>query len=217
MQNRLTHVVSISFILFSFVLSVYLYPTLPESVASHWNIDGVADGYMSKFWGIFLVPFLMLLMYLFYIVIPKIDPMAKNIQAFRAEFNLFWVGLFTFFFYIYSLIIAWNVGIRFDFSYAMAPAMGAFFYLIGSIMTKAKRNYFMGIKTPWTLASDIVWDKTHRLGGSLFKWSGILILVSALFGGKPAFFTTIISTVLSAVISIIYSYLIFKKLEKNHG
>jgi uncharacterized membrane protein len=181
-------------------------------VATHWNASGEVDGYMSKFWGIFMVSIIMTLFYALYVVIPRIDPRAQNIAEFRKTFNLFWVGLFVFFFYISALSNVWNLGVRFDFTQAIVPAIGMLFYFIGNLMLSTKRNSFMGIRTPWTMASDVVWDKTHKLGGGLFKLTGILTLGAGLISGLVAFVTLITAVVLSAVISVVYSYKVFKKL-----
>lgn len=207
--------VSIGFILAALGVSIYLYPLLPDKIASHWNVDGEVDGYMPKFIGVFLAPIIMLVLYAFYIFIPRMDPLSRNIDEFRGTFNLFWVALFTFFFYVFAITTAWNVGMRFDFAYALAPAMGLLFYFIGSLLRASKRNFFVGIRTPWTLSSDMVWVKTHRVGGRLFEFTGILTIVAAFFGGKSAMITMFSCLVVSTVTSIVYSYVLYKNIEKK--
>ncbi|MBP6866529.1 MAG: SdpI family protein [Candidatus Pacebacteria bacterium] len=216
MNNKITHIVLLAFIVTQVVLGIYLYPYFPDQVATHWNAQGEVDGHMSKFWGVSLISIIMIVFYALYVVIPRIDPRAQNIAEFRKTFNLFWVGLFVFFFYISALSNAWNLGAQFDFTQAMIPAMGMLFYFIGNLLLSTKRNSFMGIRTPWTMASDVVWDKTHKLGGGLFKLSGILTLGAGLIGGTLAFATLITCVVLSTVISIVYSYKVFKKLALSN-
>lgn len=212
MSNIKTHIILIALIITQVVLGVYLYPYFPDMVATHWNAEGVVDGYMSKFWGVFLISIIMIVFYALYVVIPRIDPRAQNIVEFRKTFNLFWVVLFVFFFYIAALSNVWNLGVTFDFTQAIVPAIGMLFYFIGNLMLNTKRNFFIGIRTPWTLSSDTVWEKTHKLGGGLFKLCGILTLGAGLISGSVAFITLITSVVLSSVISIVYSYKVFKKL-----
>lgn len=212
MSNIKTHIILIALIVIQVVLGVYLYPYFPDMVATHWNAEGVVDGYMQKFWGVFLVSIIMIVLYALYAVIPRIDPRAQNIAEFRKTFNLFWVVLFVFFFYIAALSNVWNLGVPFDFTQAIVPAIGMLFYFIGNLMLNTKRNFFIGIRTPWTLSSDTVWEKTHKLGGGLFKLSGILTLGAGLIGGPVAFATLITSVVLSSIISVVYSYKVFKKL-----
>ncbi len=213
MSNKKTQILLISMILVCAAIGAYLYPQFPDEVASHWGANGEANGYMPKFWGIFLTPILMLFMFLIYVLIPRIDPMSKNIEEFRPVFNKFWVLLFAFFSYVFGIIILWNLGFLFNFAFAIAPALGIMFYFIGGLMQSAKRNFFFGIRTPWTLSSDIVWEKTHKLAGNLFKLTGLLTLVSMFFGGMVTFVIFITSVVLSAFVSIIYSYFEFKKLK----
>ncbi len=214
MSNIKTHIILIAFTLIQLALGVYLYPYFPDMVATHWNTEGVVDGYMSKFWGIFMVSIIMVVFYVLYVLIPRIDPRAQNIAEFRKNFNLFWVVLFIFLFYLSALSNIWNLGVRFDFTRAIVPAVGMMFYFIGNLMLSTKRNSFIGIRTPWTLASDVVWDKTHKLAGGLFKLSGILTLGAGLISGPFAFATLISCVVLSVGISLVYSYKVFKKLAQ---
>ncbi len=97
-------------ILLSFAIGVYFYPQLPEQMASHWNDQGEVDGYMSKFWGAFLLPFILLGVFLFLAIIPRIDPLKSNIEKFRKYFDGFIVLFSLYFLYIYGLTIAWNLG-----------------------------------------------------------------------------------------------------------
>ncbi|MCD6528067.1 SdpI family protein [bacterium] len=111
-------------------------------------------------------------------IIPKIDPLKKNLEKFRNYFERFFILLFLFLFYLYLLTIFWNLGLRFYIGQAMIPALAILFYYCGVLLEKAKRNWFIGIRTPWTLSSDEVWDKTHQLGGRLFNYHLFLFRVS---------------------------------------
>ena len=124
-------------------------------------------------------------------------------------FNLFMA-------FVHGLTLAWNLGhtgIRM--SVAMVPAMGLLFILIGLMIRKAKRNYFIGIRTPWTLANDVVWEKTHLLGSKLFIAAGILTLLSLLFPDK-AFVILMVSVLGASLIAVVYSYLVFRQEEKKN-
>lgn len=213
MSNKTTHILLIAMIVVCVVFGVYLYPRFPSEVASHWDAGGNANGYMSKFWGIFLTPIIMLAMFMIYTLVPRIDPMSKNITEFRGVFNKFWVLLFAFFAYVFGIILFWNLGFLFNFAFAIAPALGIMFYFIGGFMQSAKRNFFFGVRTPWTLSSDVVWDKTHKLAGILFKITGALTILSVFLGGVATFATFISCIVVSTFASIIYSYVEFKKLK----
>lgn len=198
----------------SFTLGAVFYDEIPARVASHWNASGEVNGYMSKFWGVFLMPIVMSVIYLFYLFIPKIDPLKKNFQTFKKTYDTFWLMLFVFFFYIFSLTLVWNLGGRFNFTYFILPAIAALFIVLGKVIKKTKRNYFFGIRTPWTLASDTVWEKTHKVGGFLFQCIGVLTLFSIFLKGNLAFFFFIIPLFLVVMFLFVYSYLIFKKINK---
>ena len=119
--------------------------------------------------------------------------------------------------YIHALTLVWNMGnTNLKLTTAIFPAMGVLFIFIGLLIRKAKRNYFIGIRTPWTLSSDKVWDETHRLGGTLFAIAGVITLLGFFFPDQ-AFYVLMISILVAAVIPIIYSYLVFRREEKSQS
>jgi len=208
-------IISLGIVFLSFGIAFYFYGSMPETVASHWNAQGQVNGSMSKFWGLFLMPLISSVMFLLFWAIPKVDPLKANIDKFRKYFDALIVLIFVFLFYIYLLTIFWNLGYRFDMSRFLAPAMGVLFYACGFMIEKAKRNYSIGIRTPWTLYSDAVWDKTHKLGGKLFKTAGSLALLGVIFPDRAIFFI-LIPVILAAIFSFVYSYLVYRKEIKNH-
>ena len=196
-------------IILSLAAAIYLYPLVPDQMPTHWNSKGEVDGYMSKFWGLFLLPIIIIGVYLLFLLIPKIDPLKKNIEKFRNYYDLLIVVIILYLFYVYALTIAANF-IIFNFSTALIPAFAALFYLIGMILSKAKRNWFVGIRTPWTLSSDKVWDKTHKLGSTLFKISAVIALLG-IFVPEQSIWFLIGPVIASAIIAIVYSYFEYSK------
>lgn len=194
----------------SFIVAMYLYPQMPEKMASHWNAAGEVDGDMPKAVALFLMPVMSLVFFFFFLLIPKIDPMKANIVKFRRYFDIFIFLFETFLFFIYSLTIAWNLGWRFDMTAAMMPALAVLFYYMGIMIEKAERNFFIGIRTPWTLSSDRVWNKTHALGGKLFKAAAILTALGTFFPGY-AIYLMLIPVIGVSVYLTVYSYVEFKK------
>lgn len=201
-------------ILTSFVLGIYFYPKMPDKIASHWNERGEVDGYMTKFWGLFLMPFVSISLLLLFIIIPKIDPLKANIEKFRGYYDRFMVLLIVFFSYIHLLTVAWNLGLRFNLLQFLTPAFAILFYYSGILVENAKRNWFVGIRTPWTLSNEKVWDKTHKIGGKLFKIAGIIALFGIFFINYAIFFI-IIPVLGVTVYSIIYSYVEYQKVIKK--
>jgi uncharacterized membrane protein len=212
-----TRTVVISIMLVGALLIIGSYvigQNLGPNLATHWNAAGEADGYGSTFMALYFLPLLTMVMSLLILFIPGIDPLKANVAKFRPEYNLFVLGFAGFMYYVHGLSMAWNMGAKFSMNAMLAPAFGLFFILTGMIIKKAKRNYFIGIKTPWTLANDTVWEKTHQLGGNLFIASGVLTIACLLY--PPATSMVLLVTALGAAfISVVYSYLEFRKIEKT--
>ncbi|MEK6892111.1 MAG: SdpI family protein [Nanoarchaeota archaeon] len=202
--------IALALILLSFIAAFYFYQKMPAKMASHWDASGNVNGYMPRFWGLLLVPIISLVFFILFIAIPKIDPLKQNIKNFSFYYDMF-ILIFTIFInYIYALIIAWNLGIVFNMSLMLVPAFALLFYYLGILIQNSKRNWFIGIRTPWTLSSDAVWDKTHKIGGKLFKISGIIALIGILFPAYSVWFV-IIPVLIATFYAIAYSYFEFKK------
>jgi uncharacterized membrane protein len=192
-----------------------LWNRLPDQMASHWNINDQVDGYMPKIWGVFMLPLITLGMFALFLVIPSIDPLKANIAQFRESFNLFIVLMVAFMVYLYGLTLAWNLGYtNLRIGGALLPALGMLFIFIGFMMRQAKRNFFIGIRTPWTLSSDTVWNETHRVGAILFMISGVLALIGGFFGGMTAFWMMFVPIIGSTIFLLIYSYVLYRRETK---
>jgi uncharacterized membrane protein len=209
-----SHIAIIGLIVVSFAVSIYFYPQMPEKVASHWNARGEVDGYMPKFWGIFLIPLISIFLFLLLWAIPKIDPLRMNIEKFRKHYDGFVLIFLGFMLYVQVLIISSNIGIEYNMTQMLSPAFGILFYYCGFLVENTKQNWFIGIRTPWTLSSEKVWNKTHKIGGKLFKASGVI----ALFGfilPSYALFLMAAPVILAAVYTVVYSYFEYRKEEKK--
>jgi len=196
-----------------FVIGIYLYPKMPEQMASHWNAQGKVDGYMSRFWGVFLMPFVFVGLALLFIAIPRIDPLKNNIEKFRKYYDGFIILFFIFMLLVYFQTILWNLGIEISPNLAFPILMGFLFFYIGVLLENAKRNWFIGIRTPWTLSNDKVWNKTHKLGSKMFKIAGIIALIGFLFQ-KYATYFILIPVLFAAFYLIVYSYFEYQKEKK---
>lgn len=215
MTTRTTTLVVLLLILIATATGLLLWNQLPDQMASHWNVNDEVDGYMPKVWGVFLMPLVTLGMFLLFLVIPNIDPNKANIAEFRESFNLFIVLFVVFMLYIHGLTLAWNLGYAgFRLSTMLLPVMGLLFIFIGFMLRRAKRNFFIGIRTPWTLSSDTVWEKTHRLGAVLFLASGALAFIGGLFGGITAFWMLFIPLISSTLFLVVYSYVLYQRETK---
>jgi uncharacterized membrane protein len=207
---RKSEIIIFGIIILSFAIGIYYYPQMPDKLASQWNAQGNVDGYMSKFWGLFLIPIISAGMLLLFILIPRIDPLKSNIQQFRKYYDGFVVLIIFFIFYLYLLTIFWNLGNTFNMIAFLSPALAILFYYSGILIENAKRNWFIGIRTPWTLSSDKVWDKTHKFGSKLFKIAGVITL-SAIFFQKFAIFIIVVPVIIVSIYTVVYSYFEYQK------
>ncbi|OAT87143.1 hypothetical protein A6M21_01910 [Desulfotomaculum copahuensis] len=194
-----------------FAAGVLLYPHLPPQVPTHWNIAGQVNGYSSRASGAFMPPLIATGVYILMLLLPMIDPRRENYVKFLGVYRIFRLGLVLFFAAIYMITLGSAMGFPVRVDRAMPVLVGLLFIIIGNYLPRVRHNYFVGIRTPWTLASEEVWRKTHRLGGPLFVIAGLLTVVSVFWGGKIAaliLFTAIIAVV---VLLFIYSLVVFKQ------
>ena len=203
-------------ILLSFILSIYFYPQVPEQMATHWNSQGEVNGYMSKFWGLFFTPVVIIGIATLFLVIPRIDPKKENIEKFRKYYDGFVILFILFMIAVHLQILLWNVGIQISPNTVLPAGMGLLFYYIGILIENADMNWFVGIRTPWTLSSNGVWKKINRLGGKLFKLAGIVAILGTFFS-KFAVFFIVVPVLLVAGFTVVYSYLEYQKELKEKG
>lgn len=206
---------SVALVCVQILAAFYLYPMMPERVAIHWGISGEADGYGSRFMGMFMIPVISLLLLPLMLVLPRLDP-SGGIERFRGGYDWFVFGFLAFMAYVQGLTVAWNLGWRFSFMRMLAPAMGLLFAGIGVLLRGARRNWFMGIRTPWTMMSEEVWDNTHELGSRLFMISGALAALGALTDGWLALAIIMAPMMVSAIYLVYYSYSEHQRLAVRH-
>ena len=215
MSTRTTLVLSLILILAATLAGLLLWNRLPDPMPAHWNAAGEIDGYMSKFWGIFLMPVITIALVPLFLVIPNIDPLKANIAKFRGVFNWFIVIFVAYMLFIYALTLAAALGVQFNMTAMLLPVVGLLFIGAGYMMSKAKRNFFIGIRTPWTLSSDRVWNETHRLGSTLFIACGVLAILGSFFGGMAAFWLMLVPLIVSSVFLVVYSYVLYRRETKG--
>ncbi len=216
MTTKLTITIVMVLIALSLLAGVLLWNQLPDPMPSHWDANDHVNGYMPKVWGVFMIPLMAMGLLALFLIIPSIDPLKANIAQFRETFNLFITLIITFVFYVYGLTIVWSLGYQnFKMSAALLPFIGILFIFIGYLLRRAKRNFFIGIRTPWTLSSDSVWDKTHQVGSVLFMISGIFAFLGAFFGGVTAFLLMLIPLIGSTLFLVVYSYILYRDETKS--
>ncbi len=190
----------------SIILAVGLYGVMPERMVTHWGLYGQPNGWMSKFWGLAMFPLINLFMLGVYFFVPKFEPKKENLASFRKEYDKLMLWIFLVLNYIVVLSYLYNLGVVFDMGRMIMPALGVMYIAIGVILPKSKQNFMVGIRTPWTLSSESVWEKTHIMGGKLFVASGIVTVLAILLPVMWGFLISVGSVLLSSVLVMIYSW-----------
>ncbi|MDD4409404.1 MAG: SdpI family protein [Candidatus Pacebacteria bacterium] len=205
--------ISLSILIFSFASVFYFYLDLPEQIVMHWGATGQPDGFSSKN-SILVLPFISLIFYIILAYVPKIDPLKENIKKFEDSYDDFILVFLLFMFYVSSLTLLWNLGLKFDMVIAIIPMFSFLFYFVGVMLDTVKRNYMIGVRTPWALASDENWERTNKMSAKVFKAVAIIILFSILVPNY-SFYVLFISLTVGVAYIFIYSYLDYKKGEEG--
>ncbi|MGG3180519.1 SdpI family protein [Priestia megaterium] len=205
------HLFPLGITLLTLVAWLIALPHLPVTMPIHWGANGEADGFATKINAMILTVGIMVLIYFIIAFVPRIDPRKENYKYFSKTYNIVLNAVLLLFFFVNMSTILQGLGYNVPMSY-IAPIMaGLVFIIIGNYLQRVRSNYFMGIRTPWTLSNETVWKKTHRLSGKLFFIGGLLILISAFL---PDGYKSVImwgSIVLCVAIPYLYSYLAYKK------
>ena len=198
-------------VLLPFLYLAYIWNQLPAKVPVHWNVKGDIDRYGDKA-ELILIPLLLpLLVYVIFLVVPRIDPKKKLDKMGNKLQNL--KLLMTTLMSMLALFILYSAQNQsFDQSNYLFILIGILYIILGNYSKIIKPNYFIGIRTPWTLESESVWKETHKLGGKLWFIGGIIVVLSGfILGNKPNLIVFLTITTINAIVPIVYSYMLFKK------
>lgn len=207
MKLKKGNLILLFFAVLPFVVSAVAYPYLPDQIADHWNSAGVADGYSSKAFALFFMPVFLLAITLFVMLMFRLDPQKDNIDRsakFKAAILWFMVLLTN---AVNTLTIAYAFHKQLNTTAIISSLLGVGIVAIGNYLPKCKYNYTLGIRFPWTLASEDNWNKTHRIAGPVWVIGGILIMVSGIFNWVVLLYAAL---VLMIVVPALYSYLAFR-------
>lgn len=211
MNKTRADIISLLFVVTAFAVAAFLYPSLPELIPTHWNVRGEVDSYMKKPGGVIIMPAMALFTFIVMKVIPIISPKGYRTDKFSDVIGVLQVTLVGFMSIVAVLVLLEARGLDVRINEMIIAGTGLLFVIIGNYLGKVRKNFFIGIRTPWTLASDEVWNRTHRIGGRLFILSGIIIWVGALLR-LPLTWTVIVAVSL-VLIPVIYSYFLYRKIE----
>ena len=216
MYKKKSDIYNVIIIACSILLTIIVYNKLPDLVPTHWNTMGEIDKYSPKACGAFMAPVIMIFTWSGMKFLPKIDPRKKNYEKFDKSYSVIVSILLTFFLVIHAVTLLAALGYGISIEKIIPLIVGVLFIVIGNYLPKSKSNFFYGIKTPWTLSSEVSWRKTHRLGGKLFVVAGIVcILSSFLLNGNIKAVVFFIAIMIAAIVPIVASYFYAKNDKEN--
>lgn len=193
--------------------TVIAYPHLPDSVPTHWNIHGIPNGYSPK-WTLYLFgPGLMAGIVLLTRLLPWLSPKHFEVESFRSTYIQMMLMMAGMWAYLDGVMLWAGVGHSVNVSRAALGGVCLLFALLGNLMGKVRRNFYIGVRTPWALASERVWNATHRLAAKTFVVGGLagLALIAMGLSGWPPF----VALMVGALAPVVYSLVFSKRLERR--
>lgn len=215
MSNRKTWIIGGVLVGINMLAGFLAYPHLPEKVPTHWNIYGEVDGWGSAWQGAFMLPLIMLGLLVLLIIIPKIDPKRSNYLKMGKTYGIFVVSLMVIFTAIYLGTLGASLGYVENLPNLIKIGIGILFIVIGNYMGKIKHNYTFGIKTPWTLANEEVWLKTHRMAGPFWIAGGFLLILTSMMESRSIAAIIGVSIFVLIFIPAAYSYVLYRKIVNS--
>ncbi|WP_343311149.1 SdpI family protein [Bacillus atrophaeus] len=201
---------SVVIIVLTVLTWVFTYSSLPNDLVTHWGISGNADDYSSKFNAMMTFIGIMIIQYILMVTIPKIDP-KNNYKTFMRPYMAIFNTMFAVLFIINLITILTGLGYDLPIPYLGSFVLGAIFMVFGNFIQIVKPNFFLGIRTPWTLSNERVWKDTHRVSSKLFVLAGVIIMLTAFFPStykESIIFTAAIGCI---ILSIVSSYFIYQR------
>ncbi|MFA6215125.1 MAG: SdpI family protein [Patescibacteria group bacterium] len=209
-----TEFIPVILIILSVFASFYFYANFPEKVPTHWNYRGQIDGWSGKGFAAFFFPGLIFGLYLLFLGLPYLDPKKEHYLEFAKVYHIFKNFFIGFMVAIYFYTGLAGLGYELPVNVVVPTIVGLLFLILGNYMGKIKSNWFMGIRTPWTLSNEQVWNKTHRLGGKLFMLMGLFMIFGSFLPAELFWYSFIAGITIVSLFPMIYSYLLYKKINK---
>jgi uncharacterized membrane protein len=205
---------NVLFILFLYlvaiVVTILFWNKFPNQIPIHWNIQGQVDNYGPK-WALLFFLHLPIVILAIMTIIPKIDPQKNNYYKHARAYYILKVAVPYFFYLIYAVIVMYSIGIKIDVFNITLVCVGVLWIVIGNQLPRFRHNYFVGIRTPWTLANQDVWRKTHRIGGYCLTVSGAIIIVFSFMPSILAKTVGVCILLVGALTPVVFSYFYFRK------
>jgi uncharacterized membrane protein len=199
------------------IVSIWAYGQLPPTVATHWNLRGTPDGYSSRLMAVLIMPIVTVVLTTLFNVLPRFDPRRENYAKFMGTYWLIVNAVMLFLLATHGVVIAHGLGYSVRVDRIMPLGVGLLFIVLGNYLTRVEPNWFIGIRTPWTLSSDTVWRKTHRTGGALMVLGGLALAIGAFLPGPGFLVMFIITAIVAGVIPVVMSFILWKREKRDHS
>lgn len=214
--GRRASVIGFLFVALAFLFALWISPHLPHEVPVHWNAENRVDGTMPKPWGTFISPLIMLGLWLVFLALPRLAPQGFRLDNFRPVYDLLRVAVLGIMLLMTVTQLLAAAGVPFNVGSAVLVLIGLLFVVIGNVMGKIRKNFFVGIRTPWTLADDEVWLRTHRFGGWVFVAGGLALMAEGILVLAPVWALVTIAVVV--LLPFLESYRLYRKIHPAaHG
>jgi uncharacterized membrane protein len=192
------------------LVTLWAWPRVPDQVPVHWNAAGQIDRYGGKAEGLLLVPALAFGFYALFLVLPRLDPGRASYARFGRAYGIIRVAFLALMAVVQVVIVAAALGSPVNTSRIIIVAVGGLFALLGSVLGQIRPNWFVGIRTPWTLSSVRSWDATHRLGGRVFVAVGLAAALVGLARPEWGFWALMLGMAVGVTAIIVYSYRVWR-------
>jgi uncharacterized membrane protein len=197
------------------VVSFIMYDKLPDRLAVHFGVTGHPNRYQEKVSFLILSSLVILGLPILLKVLSFIDPKRENYEKFRTAFDLFRVILTLFLSAIFGFTLAYNLGYPINAQKFVLIGIGVMFVVFGNYMGQIRFNYFIGIRTPWTLANETVWSRTHRFAGPIWALMGLIAILCAFLPGNVAVWVFGAILAIGSISPIVYSFILYRRLQKE--
>jgi immunity protein, SdpI family len=192
-----------------FVLAAITWPHAPDRIPVHWGLNGEVNRYGGKFEGLLLVPIIGLATYLLFLVVPRLDPGRANYAQFAGVYTLLRYSILVILALVDGIIHLWIRGVHVSIGTLIPLLVGALFVVLGSVLGKIRPNWFVGIRTPWTLSSKLAWTKTHRVGGWVFMATGLSLIVAGALNSRTVLIGAFALAFVGVLGTVVYSYIVW--------
>lgn len=199
------------FAVIALLFSAVVFTKLPDQVPVHFDLKGQPDDWMARRYAAFAMPLFAVLITLMFNVLPNISPRRANMDRFSDTYWTIANMVVAFICVLHVLVLGRSLGWPVDVTTATLLCVGIMFMMMGNVLPRTRSNWWLGIRTPWTMESETVWRATHRLAGKTFMLGGVITVVAALLPAELRPWIAMAALGIAGFVPVIYSYLYWRR------